>query len=86
MRKGQVDKKDWTLSEKMQLLLKWARLVCAHYAIEVKNIINIFFDILLELAIQKTCVEIVIKIIDVDKLSQLLRNTFFIVFEPEQAI
>ena len=62
MRKGQVDKKDWTLSEKMQLLLKWARLVCAHYAIEVKNIINIFFDILLELAIQKTCVEIVIKI------------------------
>jgi hypothetical protein len=30
-----VDKKDWTFTEKMQLLLQWARLVCAHYAIEV---------------------------------------------------
>ena len=32
----EVDKKDWSLSEKMQLLLQWTRLVCAHYAIEVR--------------------------------------------------
>ena len=34
-RGGEADPKDWSFSEKMQLLLKWARLVCAHYAIEV---------------------------------------------------
>jgi hypothetical protein len=33
--KGNVDKNCWTFSEKMKLLLKWARLVCAHYAIQV---------------------------------------------------
>ena len=27
---------DWVKSQKMRLLLKWARLVCAHYGVEVK--------------------------------------------------
>jgi len=30
------DTKDWSLSCKMKLLLQWARLVCAHYGLEVK--------------------------------------------------
>ena len=30
-------KDDWADSRKMRLLLKWARLVCAHYGVEVKS-------------------------------------------------
>ena len=36
---GDADEEGWKISEKIKLLLSWARLVSAHYGIEV----NLFF-------------------------------------------
>ena len=38
------DKNDWARSLKFKLLLKWARLVCAHYSLEVENLSTSFSD------------------------------------------
>lgn len=35
---------DWMTAPKMKLLLEWARLVCAHYALEVENLTVSFSD------------------------------------------
>ena len=38
------DKNDWAKSLKFKLLLEWARLVCAHYGLEVENLSTSFSD------------------------------------------
>jgi abnormal spindle-like microcephaly-associated protein len=38
------DPNDWAKSVKFQLLLQWARLVCAHYGLEVENLSTAFSD------------------------------------------
>ena len=38
------DKNDWAKSSKFKLLLQWARLVCAHYGLEIENLSTSFSD------------------------------------------
>ena len=35
---------DWTGNEKILLLLKWVRLVCAHFGVEIENLSVSFSD------------------------------------------
>ena len=39
-----VNKEDWTDQPRMVLLLRWARLVCAHYGVPVDNFSTSFSD------------------------------------------